>query len=301
VSDPRAPYHELCARRRPGMVFAVYALEAIAAWVLAAPWAEGVARIFGGHPDGDRALFWQAGHIDLVDVISRHRQMIGALVGASAIGLCVWFVVAMFPLGALLGALYDRGTFGIRRAALRGGELFSRLALVQLATLVMMVVGVLMISVLPNAMLSARLSSWEPRKAAMVQVGFVFVALSVIAVGCAIGDLARALIARHEMRAGGALGAALRSPRVVLSLVGLSLPRWFASLGALGVGAAFSTRSSSILAILLVHQAIALARVGLRASVLARALRLSDVVLVAIAGPTSSLITASPANMAKER
>jgi len=270
------------------MVFVVYLIEAIAAWVLAAPWAELVARTFGAHPDGDRALFWQPGHVDLFDLLSRHRQAVSALVSSSAVGLAVWFIAALLPLGALLSSLSERGSFGIRRAMMRAGELFGRLALVQLASLVMLVVAVLMIGVIPGAMLSSKLSSIDPRKAALVNLFIVAVTLFAIALVSSFTDLSRALMARHDMRAGGALGAAFRSPGAVLSLVGLSLPRWIASIGALGVGAAFSTRSSSVLAIFLVHQALAFARVGLRASVLARALRLSDVAVITLAGPSST-------------
>ena len=267
----------IAARLRVGMVASVFLIEAIVAWVLAAPWTELFSRLWGTHPDGDRALWWQRGHIDLVDFLGQHRAELRALTDATTVGLLAWMLVALLPLGALLAALSEEGRFDLRRAGQRAGASFGRLALIQFAAVALSIVAILVFFVLPYALTKGALSAWpNPRHALLARVGFFALLILALAYVVAACDLARALVVRQDRRALSALLAAARSPRAVVALAGASSPRWIASLGALGCGAAFSSIASSVTAIFLAHQVLAFTRVLLRASVLARALRISD-------------------------
>jgi hypothetical protein len=276
----------VAARRRPTAIVALWVLELGVAWVLASPWVETVSSVFGHHPDGDRALFWEPGHQFLTDVYIRYSSVISALFRSTIVGLTAWFLVSGVALGALMAALSDDARPSLRHAFSRAGETFGRLLLVQIASLAATCVVLGLFGVLPAMLLSSRTERWSsPHAAFVVTLAPVIVAGLASLALCAVADLARALVVRHGVAGTRAIVLAAKSPRAALSLLGLSVPRWVASAGAIGFAAAFASASSSILLVAIAHQLAALARVGLRASVLARALRVSDVVMA----PASSV------------
>jgi hypothetical protein len=249
----------------------VYLVEAVAAWVLAAPWAETIASVIGAHPDGDRALFLRSGMPLLYDVQKRiGGAMLAGLVVSTLVGLAVYAVVSIFLRGALLAALGGaRGRDAVGRAA---GAFFRLLGVGAVSVFAIVSIFAL-VGVVPAYSIAARTEHWTPRSALALELVPFVVALALIAVVVAAADLARARVVAADRTAIDALSESVSDGRSVLSLVALSVPRRLASVGLLGVGAALSTKLSGVLAIFLVHQLIALARVGLQASVLARSLR----------------------------
>jgi hypothetical protein len=270
------------ARRRPTAIVALWVLELGVAWVLAAPWIEAVSSVFGHHPDGDRALWLEPGHQFLTDTYVRYSSVISGLFRGSIVGLVAWLLVSSLALGALMAALSDDAPVGLRRAFARAGETFGRLLLVMLASVVALGVVIGLVGVVPAMILSGRTDHWSsPRAALVVTIAPLLIAGLASLFVLAVADLARALVVRHGVSGPRAVLRAIQSPRATLSLVGLSVPRWVASAGAIGFAAAFASASGSVLLVFVVHQLAALGRVGLRASVLARALRVSDVVVAA--------------------
>jgi len=264
----------ISVRRRPDALVAVFLVEAVVAWVLAAPWSETIARTFGAHPDGDRPLFWQPGGLLLLDLEHRLRGVLSALVAATSIGLAVFALGSVVVLGGWLAAL-DSRALPLRDALARGVSTFFRLLGVGVIT--WFAIGVLgaLLGLIPSWGLAAKLGHWDPRRALLVSSLPLLFALVIIVVLLAVADLARAHIVRHDASLLDGLTEALRDRGRLLAFIAVAAPRTLASIGLIGWGAAISTKSDSILLIFLAHQAIAFARVALRGSVLARALRLT--------------------------
>jgi len=259
----------VAARRRPGAILGVFAVEAIAAWMLAAPWAETFARTLGGHPDGDRAFF-EPGLRLIVDLEAKLGAVLAALFAATSIGLAVYAVVSVLTLGALIAAL-NEPSLSLRRAIGRGAETYFRLFAIGAASFLARVIAFVLLAVIPAYSLSSRFS--DPRRGAMVALIVVGAGLFVVAVLGAVTDLARARVVARDESALDAMGGAVRDRQAVVAQTLLSIPRFVASLGLLGYAAALTTAAQSVLVIFLVHQLVAVLRVGLRASVLSRALR----------------------------
>jgi hypothetical protein len=239
--------------------------------VLAAPWAETIASVVGNHPDGDRAVFLRGGMPLLLDLHKRVGPVLSGLVGATAIGLAVYAIFGVFLRGMMLAALAGDGD--LRGAIARGTDTFFRLLAIGAMSVFVATSVIALVGVVPAYAISARTELWDPRRAALATALPVVVAAMMLAVVFAATDLARARVTTQDQRAIDAVADTVRDRRSITSLVALSVPRWVASVGLLGWAAAFSTRSASIAAIFVVHQLVALSRVGLRASVLARALR----------------------------
>jgi hypothetical protein len=258
----------IAARKRPAAIVAVYLVEAIFAWMLAAPWAETIARTVGGHPDGDRVMFWEPGMPMLLDLQSKLGAVFAGLFAASAIGLAVYAVLSVLIAGALLAAL--RGD-PLRRAIGRGAETYFRLLIIGAISVFAIVVVFVLVGVLPSYGLSAR--GGHPRTAFLVSLLPLLLAGAAIVAIAAVADLARARVVAHDATAIDALVKSARDRRALTAQVVDSLPRYLASLGLLGYAAALTTLATSVLVIFLVHQVVAVLRVALRASVLSRALR----------------------------
>jgi hypothetical protein len=258
----------IAARTRPSAILAVYAFEAVFAWMLAAPWAETLARTVGAHPDGDRVLFWEPGMSMLLDVERKLSSVLSALFAATSIGLAVYALISVLVSGALIAALHGDS---LRRSIGRGAETFWRLFAIGLITTLASIIVFVLIGVLPSYGLSSRASN--PQLGFALATGPIMLGLLAVVGISALGDLARAQVVADDAPAIEALTSNARQPRTVSAQALVSLPRYIASIGLIGFGAALTTAAKSVFLIFLVHQMIAVLRVGLRASVLARALR----------------------------
>ncbi len=261
----------LAARRRPIAVVAVFVVEAIVAWVLASPWSELIARVVGAHPDGDRAL-WRPGIPMLLDLPQRIGPALSGLAASTFVGLAAWSVFGVFVLGALLAAL-AAPSVPLARAIGRGAEVFFRLVGIGAVHVIVALLVFLLLGYVPAHIVDGRLEGRNARTAALAATVPLLVSLVALAFVKAAADLARGRVVRQVDGVVSAFASTLRDRRAIAAQVAVSLPRWLASLGLLGFGAAIASAASSIGVVFAVHQTIALLRVGLRASVLSRALR----------------------------
>jgi hypothetical protein len=273
VSAVRVPVGELAARRRPRVVLFAWALEALVAWLLAGPWSELVGAVYGQHPDGDRALWWGRGLVDAADFVVRQRPALQALLASTAWGLALWFLAAIAVLGGVLSALSSRPT-SLAQHVSRAVGLYGRLAALQLVSLAVMIVCVGGLFVFPIALFAS--GEVSPLRESIAVVLATLATAAALVVSGAVLDLARAMVVRWDAPAGRAFLLAMRAPGSVGRLALLAAPRAIAGLGLIGFGAAASSSLRSVLAIAIAHQLCGLGRVALRASVLARALRLAD-------------------------
>lgn len=267
------------ARGRLGLLAAFYVVELVVAWLLAAPFVELAVRVLGNHPGGDRALLWAPGQPIVFDLAMQHGVALRAMAGATIAGLVVFWAFGVLLEGALFAGLAERGPLRAARLGERSFALAGRMIGRAGVSLVFGFVLLLLVGVAPISAMAGRLEGATPRAQILLVTGPVLLTLLAFATFRAFLDLVAALCARRDDTLGAALVTVLRSPRAVLAQTSLALPRWIAALGTLGFGAAFSTSSKSVLAIFVVHQAAAFARVVLRGSVVARALRVVDDVI----------------------
>lgn len=258
----------IAARARPAAILALYGVEAIFAWMLAAPWAETLARTVGLHPDGDGALFWDPGMSMLIDVEHRLGGVLSGLFASTAIGLAVYAIIGVLLSGALLSALLGDP---IKRSIGRGAETFWRLLAIGVVTVVVSAIAFVLVGVLPAYGLSSR--AVHPRASLLLgALPIVFASLLLLVVA-SIGDLARARVVAHDTKAIEALLTSARDRSAWTAQSFSAFPRYLASFGLLGYAAALTTLARSVVVIFIVHQIVAALRVALRASVLSRALR----------------------------
>lgn len=279
--------HAIRARRRPGGVAMYWALRLLAAWLLAAP----IASVLGGtgvsrFPDGDARLFAPGGAY-LMEAL---RRGVGPL--TECLQNTAWFALilgylSLLPLAGLLYALCHGGRLrpgDVAREALRSLAPFTLLAgLTLLVQAGVAVVGLILLSVLHRSVQHASIyQSLDVRDAELYVIGAAALVLAVVLVIGVVQDLARAALIRHGQGVGHALGQALRTARrrPFGTLLAWFVPATWSiaavALGALLVGHLHVERAGigRVLAVLAVHQLVALALVGLKAQWLAGALRL---------------------------
>lgn len=273
------------ARRRPGVVLALWAWETLLAALFAWPTAGIVRGAYGDHPRGDAPL-WNAGGRELIDLVL-NTQHAGPTVGSLALAiLAVAAVLGLFPLaGALVGIAYttrDLRAPRIHDVAVRALRAFSPLVIVLLAASVLQII-VLILGVVFGASFGAAL---EPTlgEARSEQFGWL-VTLAFVGVAAFIGvaqDLSRAAIVRFRVRAvpGMRLGlnALRRAPMTTFwswawrAAAGLA-PVIMGSLVAERLG---GRGGAALVALFAIHQLVVGVRVALHASWLAKAVRAVD-------------------------
>lgn len=273
------------ARRRPGAVALVYLWHLVAGALLAAPAAAVVRATWSAHPDGDGPLFADGG-LELLETAMRLERA-GTAISSHVVLLsfALW-LASVLPLAYLLFSIVHttadlrapRAKVLLPRVVQAAIPMLILLGLATVATLVTGGVGLLLASA---AMSKLESSLGEARGD---QLG-VLVGLVLLAPAASVGvvhDLARAAVVRFRA---GPLEAArigaktfLRQPaRLLWSWV------WRALVGLVVLVAvgAIATRlggrpGAPLAALFVLHQAVMGARVALRASWLARALRAVD-------------------------
>jgi hypothetical protein len=287
---------EIFARRRPRAVLAVYLWELAWALVVIAPVASWARRAWSAHPDGDALVFAPGGRYLMawLDLFGEH-SIFPIVLRTSLVLLVIGAVLAQAPLAALLASLAtghgEDGAPPRLGEAIRasGGSILALegvLALVALLEIVVFAVGVFA----AGGVSRAGAARWGDASGFWIAAG-VFAAFALVAsVAGVFADLARAAIVRDV-----AIADAPASP---LTLVGRGLRRalrvgrrglarayaeW-ASRAAIGLALlAFGALASeglggrgglALVGLAAAHQVVVLARVALRASWLARALRL---------------------------
>ena len=205
-------------RRAVRAVALVYALRALAAWILASPLARALnSTVAAQHPRGDAILF-DPGGLELIESLRLSLGVLGSeLKGALLIGT-VLGALSVIPAAALLAALVEDEPSGPAEWVRRAVTLFPRFVLSFGARLFLQG-AVLAVGALALGRLGRRLaSSWPEQSADLSVLGL---GLLVLAAASALGiyeDLFRVESAR-----GATLGRALRQAGALLRARWLAL------------------------------------------------------------------------------
>jgi hypothetical protein len=273
------------ARRHPRAVAGIWIWETVLALLVSAP-AAGLARAaWRGDANGDAPLWAQGGHA-LVDWLRHDNHGLSALLSSAEIVLVVGVVAGLVPMAGLLVTLTyatrERKAAGLARSIAGGLRAFPSMALL------LVVAGLVQgLVVSGGLLLASAVGGWANAgmgEARAQQLAGV-VGLIALALGSCVGvmhDLARAAVIRFKVKGLRALGLGVRTLRLSpaslwWSWAWRSLASLAPVLAVAGLAGHLGGRGGLALALLfLLHQAVVAARVALRASWLARAVRAVD-------------------------
>jgi hypothetical protein len=273
------------ARRRPLAIVLVWACQAIVASALAWPIVAWVSGVYGDHPDGDGAI-WRPGGLALFELLVR-TQALPALTAHALLVVVVSTALGLFPMALLIASvLYATPEGKAPRLRAIGPRACRALApfvalfvMVTLAQLLVLGLG------LVASLGLARSCAAALGDARAQQIGVIAFApfLLLAVVGGIVHDFARAARLRYDSDSIEALRIGLTTWRrgPVTALWSWAW-RAFASCAPVAVGVFVAQHlggraGAALLALAAIHQLIALARVAVRASWLAKAARLVDV------------------------
>jgi hypothetical protein len=273
------------ARRHPRAIVAVWAWQAVLALFVGWPAAGLAAAAWGGNAAGDAPLWAPDGHA-LLDWLWHDLHGLTAVTRAAGIVLVAGTVAGLVPMAALMIALAhacrDRSPVGFVRSVSGGLRAFPSmillLVLAGLAQGIVVVAGAL----LGNGVETGTHAGMGEARAQQIEGLVLLVFLGLASAVGVVHDLARAAVVRFKVRGLRALALGARTFRLTpVSLWWSWAWRALASVApvlAVGVVAGrLGGRGGFALVFLAVlHQAVVLARVALRASWLATALRAVD-------------------------
>jgi len=281
---PRAT-SSIHARSRPRALFAVWAWESVLALVGSLPAVALVRAAYGRHPEGDSPL-WDPGSLPLLALLSREANGVRAANATAAVVLLLGAVLGLVPMAALMisisTATREGRPIGGARTAL--GALQSFRPLFFLLVMIGAAQGVVVATAF---LLGYGIESWATSslgEALAQQVAVVFggvVALGAVALGV-VHDLARAAVVRFEAGAMTALTVGARALGRAPVAVGWSwIWRALAAIApvvavALLAGRIGGRGGVALVVLACLHQSVVVARVALRASWLAKAIRVVD-------------------------
>jgi hypothetical protein len=273
------------ARRRPGAVIALWAWETVIALIVAWPASALVRSAYGEHPRGDAPLFSPGGLV-LTDFLSNASHGIAPVMAVVLVVVLLSAVIGLVPLAGMLVSIAFSTRLlrapGPRATLARALRAFRPLALV----LVLSTVTQAALWGIGFALGNATASGLAERagEARAQQLGWIVTLLFALLVGLVgvVQDLARAAIVRFRVRGTQGIRLGLNAFRRAPSTTFWSWA-WRALAACLPVvtGALVADKIGgrgglALVALLAIHQLIVAARIALRASWLARALRAVD-------------------------
>jgi hypothetical protein len=273
------------ARRRPLAIVLWWAFELLAGYALAYPLLAFARGAYGAHPRGDAPLF-EAGALPLADLVFRARALAPALTAHATVITIAAVVAGVFPLAAFLvsvaHATPDRRAPPLRRVLPRAARAFLPLValLAGMSLVELLLAGLALLA--GSWMQSALRTTLGEARAQQLGAALALVLLVLTAAAGVLHDLARAAAVRFEVGAFRALRLALNTLRrgVLRSLWSWgwrASVAWFpVAMGALVAGRLGGRGGAALVAIWVIHQLVVFARVALRASWLAKAVRLVD-------------------------
>lgn len=273
------------ARARPRAVIGVWAWETVLSLMGSLPAVALVRSAYGRHPRGDAPL-WDAGALPLLGLLSREANGVHAATTTAAVALLLAAVLGLVPLAALMVSI----STATRDGRAIGGALTAQGAFRVLRPLgvLLLVVGLGQGLVVGCAfLLGAGVQSWAHRSLgeALAQQLALAVGAAVLLGALALGvaqDLAGAAVVRFQLGAMRALTVAARALRQAPFAVSWSWGwRALASAAPIVAVAWLADRIGgrggvALVVLAALHQGVILARVALRASWLAKAIRTVD-------------------------
>jgi hypothetical protein len=269
------------ARRCPGAIAAMWGWQTALGLVVAWPAASVVARAFGGDSRGDAAL-WEAGGHPLLALLERHSHVIVAELTFAGIALLFAAVAGLLPMAALMVVLVERSG-GCKRAAAyaaaRAVGAFPALAVLLFVAVLAQAAAAGLGYLLAKLVELFAASALSEARAGTIEVLVVVPVALVMGALAIVHDLARAAAVRFRLGAARATSLAAQAlRRAPWSTVWGWSWREGASLcvvigGSLVAGALGGRRGLALVVLTVAHQATIAARVALRASWLAKALR----------------------------
>ncbi len=279
------PNDAMRARRCARPILALWAWEATLGAALAWPFASIVRAAYGSHPRAD-AVLWDAGRLPLLDLLTRRLPEAGALVAHAATVTLFAAIGGLIPSAALLVSLacttHDRRTPPVGVAIQAGIGAFLPCAILLALTLALQGSVVLSAATLAGLAKEGFSPTMGDVKADLAGASLLALGFLLAALAGVTQDVARASVVRFGAGAGEALRLAVRAvapaPVVLFWSWGW---RALASLVPIGFGALAADRIGgrgglALVVLFAIHQAIIAARVALRASWLAKAMRIVD-------------------------
>jgi hypothetical protein len=270
------------ARFRPRAIVAVWAWQSASALLASWPAASLARAAYGSDPRGDAPL-WDDGAHALLDLLSREASAWGAAASTAAAVCLATAVAGLLPMAALMvtiaHASRDRHAPGAERAV--GGALHAFPALAILLVVVGLGQGVMIGAAALVGEAASGAAQDAMGEARAQQFGMVL-ALPCVVIAVMLGvvhDLARAAVVRLKVSGMRALALAAQTFRGAPTALAWSWG-WRSLSGVApvllvgGVAERLGGRGGiALIALAVLHQSVVLARVALRASWLAKALR----------------------------
>ena len=278
------PPEEILARHHPWALLGLWAWQTGLALIVGWPAAALARAACGREPNAD-AVLWQSGGHALVDTLWHETHALAALTHTAVLALVVSAFAGLVPLASLMATLAYAAPGRGRNAGLaRSGALglgafraFGVLIVVLGSTEVAVVGAGIAAAELIESGLHQVLGEAGAQQVAAVVVAIFLVAASSILV---THDLARAAAVRSRVGGWRALALGMRSFRMSTALLWWSWAwRTAAGIALIAAGAQIVGRlpadsgGATLVCVALIHQGIAVSRVALRVSWLARALR----------------------------
>ncbi len=273
------------ARARPGVVLFLWLYQLLCAVFFAWPTAALVGQAYRNHPRGDAVLF-EPGGLALADFVWRSRGFSGALLAHDTIVAIFSVVAGLLPLSALLASMAyttrARRSPRPRQLVRFAFDAFgSMLGLFFIASALEVLFAGIAITLGDYVTDSGLARMGEARAEQLGWLVTLVVFLIALVVGV-LHDLARASVVRFRVGATKACVLAWNTFRMhPVSLFGSW--GWRACAGLVPIAAASMVTDrialrtgGSLVAVFVLHQAVVVARVALRASWLASALRAVD-------------------------
>ena len=275
------------ARTRPVAVLGYHAYQLVLSALVAWPVSRELASIFGGHPRGDDVLFDPGGWA-LFALQRPYDRIAPGLSSMLLLLVCVGAAVGLAPLAALMTSLSHAtsDTRAPRPRHLAPYVVASFRPLLGLFVLATALELALMLAAMwaYGAASGALVGRWGDARAAELGVLAFLLVMVVLSVVAVLHDLARAALIRFRRGSGQAMRAALSTFRQSSLRVWWSWAwRGLVRAALVGVVGWVLLRpplthgtTRTFIAIVSLHQLVALSRTALRASWLARALRAVD-------------------------
>jgi hypothetical protein len=276
------------ARRHPRAIAGLWAWETVLALLVGWPAAGLAHAAWSGDPHGDAPLWAPGGHA-LLDWLWHDAHALSSLGHSAMLALGIGAVAGLVPAAALMITLAyatrDRRAAGLARSLAGALRVFPAMLLLLLLSGILQGLVVGAGAVIAGAVESATHTRLGEARAQVIE-GLLFLLFVAAASGLGVAhDLSRAAVVRFRVSGGKAFRLGMRTLRLAPVTLWWSWAwRVLASVapilaGGVVAGELGGRGGLALVVLAVLHQAVVVARIALRASWLARALRAVDATL----------------------